>query len=520
MAKFDIDEILRKVSEDYEKTWIETASLIPAKGKGFQLVKNGISHPVMDFISKFRNIFIKLGFEELILPTIVSEDDVYKEYGPEASIILDRVFYLAGLPRAEIGLSQKKKNMIKNILPDFENFDKLRNILRDYKKGRIEADDLIETMVLELDIPPEAASKILDKVFYEFKNLKPVPTNLTLRSHMTALWFPVLSELIKKRTPPIQLFTIGEKFRREQSLDATHLYSSFTASCVIVNENMGVKEGIKVAKIILSELGFKELKFQMKKATSKYYAPKTEFEIFVFHPNRKEWVEIGNGGFYSPISLAKYEIDTPVFNIGFGIERFVMILENEQDIRRLVYPYYYKEAEFSDEQIAKSIRFKEYPETELGLEVMEAIISKSLENKDLKSPVSINVYGKKINSETLTVQVWEKDKNVSLLGPAALNEIWVNNGNIIGVIPDEQLKEKGVFSGITYLKAIAALAASKIEEMIASGGKELSIRIKISKQMSDINLDIPKSIRRFITANKRKIDVRGPVFIGISAKLE
>ncbi|MHA1836073.1 MAG: hypothetical protein ACTSYQ_04015, partial [Candidatus Odinarchaeia archaeon] len=166
------------------------------------------------------------------------------------------------------------------------------------------------------------------------------------------------------------------------------------------------------------------------------------------------------------------------------------------------------------------IRFKEYPETELGLEVMEAIISKSLENKDLKSPVSINVYGKKINSETLTVQVWEKDKNVSLLGPAALNEIWVNNGNIIGVIPDEQLKEKGVFSGITYLKAIAALAASKIEEMIASGGKELSIRIKISKQMSDINLDIPKSIRRFITANKRKIDVRGPVFIGISAKLE
>lgn len=520
MVKFDIEVILRKAEKDYEGAWVETAELIPKKSKSFRLEKKGSHHPVMAFIQKFREAFMNLGFEELILPVIIAEEEVYKEYGPEAPIILDRVFYLAGLARADIGLSQKKKEDILKIYPPFSKFEEMQEILRKYKKAEIEADNLLEIMVTELALPQEVASKIIDRVFYEFKELKPIPTNLTLRSHMTALWFPVLKELSRKRLPPIQLFTIGEKFRREQSLDPTHLYSSFTASCVVLNENLSLNNGIGIAKMILANLGFRDVKFEIKKATSKYYAPKTEFEIFTFHPFRKEWVEIGDGGFYSPVSLAKYGIDTPVFNIGFGIERFAMILEKEEDIRALVYPYFYKESTFTDQDIAESIYLIEQPKTEMGREIWNKIIAVSIENKDTLSPVRIDVDERTINNKQLKVTLWETDPDVKLLGPAALNEIYVSDGNIIGSLPSEELETRAVKTGITYLGAVSALAAANIEKMIERNEKEVSIRVKMSKQPSDINIGIPDNVRRFITANKRKIDVRGPVFIGISAKLE
>ena len=84
-------------------------------------------------------------------------------------------------------------------------------------------------------------------------------------------------------------------------------------------------------------------KTEIKKATSKYYAPQTEFEIFIQHPKTNEWIEIGDGGFYSPVSLAQYNIEYPIFNVGFGIERICMILTEVEDIRKLVYPYFYED---------------------------------------------------------------------------------------------------------------------------------------------------------------------------------
>jgi O-phosphoseryl-tRNA synthetase len=282
---------------------------------------------------------------------------------------------------------------------------------------------------------------------------------------------------------------------------------------------MGLDDGIGIAKLILRKLGFEDVKFIMKKATSKYYAPKTEFEIYVFHPERNEWVEIGNGGFYSPVSLAKYGIDTPVFNIGFGVERFVMILENEEDIRKLVYPYFYKETIYNDKDIAESVFLVEYPKTKFGKKVMNKIVNTLIENKDKPSPISITALEEKIGNKILKVTVWENDKGVKLLGPAALNEIWVKDGNIIGILPDEKIKKSGINTNTRYIDSISALAAAKIEKLIKSDRKEdsISLRIKIAKQPSDINIDIPKNIRRFITSHTYKIDVRGPIFIGISA---
>ena len=184
MTKFNIQEILRKAEEDYERAWVETVKMLKGKKGEFKLKKTGKTHPVLDFIQKARKVLVELGFEEMILPTMVREEEVYKEYGPEAAVILDRVFYLAVLPRADIGLSKKKIEEIRKIIPGFTKTEELKNILREYKIGEINADDLIELLFLRLGISEEQATKMIDSVFTEFKGLEPKPTDQTLRSHI------------------------------------------------------------------------------------------------------------------------------------------------------------------------------------------------------------------------------------------------------------------------------------------------------------------------------------------------
>lgn len=513
--KFDCKRIKTEAEADYEKAWLKTKDLLKLKGLSFQPKKVGKLHPVFDFIAEARQVLVGLGFEEIMVPVIVDESAVYKEYGPEAPLILDRIFYLAGLPRPEIGLGKDKIEQIRGIVPEFKKFKEFQNIFRRYKKNEIESDDLLEVMVTELEIREEKATEILAKIFPELRDLIPKPTKLTLRSHFTALWFLILSELQYQQPLPIQLFSIGEKFRREQKLDATHLYNSYTISTVIMAEDFTLEDGQQMAKRIINGFGFKDVKFEIKKATAKYYAPQCEFEVFFKHPKLDRWIEIGDGGFYSPVPLANFDIEYPVFNIGFGVERFVMIQKGFDDIRTLAYPYFYTQVTLTDKEIAEKIEYEFKPTSDLGKEIMQNIMKVALENKERESPIKITVFSKKINSKKLEVCLWETDPGVTLLGPATLNEIWVSDGNIFGMMPGSEIT--GIKTGKDYLSSIAALIAYRAEEILKNQepDKEM-IRVKIVKALSDVNLKIDPVVRRFITSNNKKIDIRGPVFLGAS----
>lgn len=515
--KFDVKKIKEMAEEDYEGAWIETADLLEKKGRKFKLLKKGKAHPMYEFIQKARKKMIKLGFEEIVLPMIIEASHVYREYGPEAPLILDRLFYLAGLPRPEIGLSSEKEKMIKDIV-DTIDFEELKRILREYKIGKIEADDLIENFVVRLKIKEEEATELIENVFIEFKALKPQPSNLTLRSHTTALWFPVLAAMQGKKEMPIQLFHIGPKFRREQTLDKTHLYTSNTVSCVIMSDQLTLEDGIDISEKILKGFGYKEFQFEIKKGTSKYYAPQMEFEVFIKHPKSKEWLEVGDGGFYSPVSCANYSIHYPIFNFGMGIERILMIQENESDIRNLVYPYFYKDITFQDNEIAENIDFEEKPRTKTGKEIMFSIIKVTEDHKNDQAPKEIIAWQGKIYGKDIEIIIWENETGVKLLGPAAFNEIWVNDGRILGLKSNQVKSKDAIYTGIRYIDGIAALVARKIEEI--SDEDELQFRIKMVRRPSDININIDKSIRYFINSNNKKIDIRGPVFVGITCKIK
>jgi len=282
MVVFDVKKIREMAEKDFEKAWLETAKLLKLKGRSLQWVKSeGKRHPVMELASKLREILLSFGLEEVLNPSIVVESEIYKQYGPEAPIILDRCFYLAELPRPDLGIDQKTLAKIRETIPNFtdEKVEELRKIFRAYKEGKIDSGELTEELVERLKVKPGEATTLLS-FFPELVRLEPKPLRQVLRSHMTSLWFPVMAALQDKRPLPIKVFSIGPKFRREQRLDSLHLYESYVASIAIMGEELTLEDGSALTKAVLEELGFKEVRFETKKVTSKYYAhrePKWRF---------------------------------------------------------------------------------------------------------------------------------------------------------------------------------------------------------------------------------------------------
>ncbi|UCD26266.1 MAG: O-phosphoserine--tRNA ligase [Candidatus Bathyarchaeota archaeon] len=522
--RINTKKLLGDARKDYERTWAESARLLKVKGKYFSLAKKRKPHPLFDLIIKARDLFLEMGFTEVITPLITEECHVYLQYGPEAPVILDRIFYLAGLPRADIGISKDKISEIKKVVPQFSEIKELQQIFRRYKKGEIESDDLTETLVEELGIREEQATQITS-LFPEFSQLKPVPTKLTLRSHTTSSWFPILREMQYKETLPLQLFSISPKFRREQKLDVKHLYESWTASIVIMAEEISLEDGQKIVEQFFGRLGFDKVEFAIKRATSKYYAPRTEFEVFVRHPKNGESIEIGDGGLYNPLSLARYKIPYPVFNFGAGLERIAMIRTGIADIRKLVYPHLYVKVEYTDEQLAGMVEIDQTPSTREGEKLVKAIVQTAVENANQSSPCQFLAYKGNFLNRSIVVHVYESDVGKKLIGPAALNIVYVYDGNVLGV-PRKGLKnakivrERGFSTGICYLDAVAALASASIEKRINAGevGK-VNIRVKIAKLPSDVNVRVQAPGMASITSKNKKIIVKGPVFVGIRAKI-
>ena len=530
---FDLNQIKAQAKNNFIETWTSTTELIPT-GTEISLGKKGKPHFLRELVQRSREILLNLGFDEVENLTILPDSDVSKQYGPEARVILDRVFYLAELPRPEIGLSAKKIALANKIAGKI-NTEKLQAILRNYKKGEIEADNLIEELIAELGITDYQATELLNKVFPELRKLRPLPSNKTLRSHMTATWFHTLQALQDKASFPLALFSVGPRYRNEQREDAHHLRVHHSASIVIMDPEMSLDAGRMITKEIVKQYGFSELKFETKIATSKYYAPGQEQEVFVNY--RGAWLEIADIGMYSPVALANFDIKYPVFNAGFGIERLGMLLHEIDDVRKLAYPQF-SVAEYSDEDIAKSITYITDPKTARGKKIAKAIEEIARKHKDEIAPCEFVAW----KDESIEVKVVEKEAGKRLIGPAGFNEICVADGAIYS-----DIVKSGIYTGINYMRAIAMGAAASIESICSKAaklrqsrkrgreeGKNLNdsfftakpylqrscitYQVKTIKHLSDLNLQIPEAIRQYIEGQQKKIGVGGAVFVTIESQ--
>lgn len=498
---FDVNRIKAQGKRNFVEAWTSTAKLIPTNTRIDLGGRKGKPHPLRELVQKFREVLLNLGFDEVENLTILPDYDVSKQYGPEARVILDRVFYLAELPRPDIGLSAEKVAEARKIVKELQA-EKLKAIFRKYKRGDIESDNLVEELVVGLGITDHQAIELLERVFPEVKRLRPLPSNKTLRSHMTATWFHTLQSLQDKASFPLALFSVGTRYRNEQREDAHHLRVHHAASIVVMDPKMSLDAGREITKKIAQQFGFSDIKFETKVATSKYYAPGQEEELFVNY--KGSWLEIADIGMYSPVALANFDIKYPVFNAGFGIERLAMVICEMDDVRKLVFPQF-SIAEYSDEEIARSITYIASPKTARGKRIAKAIEETARKYKDEIAPCEFLAW----KDDFVQVIVMETEAGKRLIGPAGFNEICVANGSIYSdIVPS------GVHTGINYMRAIAMGAASLIE----NSNTDLIYQVKTIKHLSDLNLQMPEAIRKRIEGEQKKIGVGGAVFVTIKAQ--
>ena len=535
MMKFDPDAIRKSAAQDFEKTWNMGKELIPAPAinDSYPRLKLGYgkTHPIFETSHLLREAYLRMGFTETMNPLIVEDREVYRQFGSEALAVLDRCFYLAGLPRPDVGLSDERIAKVSGILGRNLSDDDVvavKEVLHSYKKGVIEGDDLIPVLAERLDAADSKVAVVIDEVFPEFRELIPEPTKKTLRSHMTSGWFITLSALKELREPPVNLFSIDRCFRREQSEDASRLMTYHSASCVMMGEDVTVDYGKAVSQALLSQFGFEEFRFQPDEKRSKYYVPDTQIEVYAYHPALHDsdtkyadgWIEIATFGMYSPIALAAYEIPYPVMNLGLGVERLAMILHGAGDIRSLSYPQF-DTLTMTDPKLASTVGVRRSPATHAGLMIERAIVSVCEEHGSDLSPCEHLAWEGKLFEHEIRVIVVEPEENTKLCGPAAMNEVMIHDGSILGVPRTgkwDHVFEDGVPAGFRFIDAFASEAAREIENA-ARCGKGCEHRVKGVKLPSEINIEIKPHANRWITSSNKKIDIRGPVFTMVRSEI-
>ena len=108
--RFNPEDWKQKSHENFEGAWHEGPSVLtPASHADTypcRVYKRAQAHPVFATINRLRETYLSLGFDEAENPVIIDEKDIYRQFGPEAMAVLDRVFYLGGLPRPNVGIAR------------------------------------------------------------------------------------------------------------------------------------------------------------------------------------------------------------------------------------------------------------------------------------------------------------------------------------------------------------------------------------------------------------------------------
>jgi len=534
--RFDPSQIKEAASKDFDATWQQGREYLARPGINERYPRRsysyGVPHPIFDTIQRLREAYLRLGFNEAMNPVMVDAKDVYRQFGSEALAVLDRCFYLAGLPRPDVGMSDERIAQVNSLLGrDLapEEVEAVRQILHGYKKGKVEGDDLVQEIAKSLGASDALVSTLLEKAFPEFKDLKAEATTRTLRSHMTSGWFQTLSNLYYRTKLPVRLFSIDRCFRREQAEDAARLMTYHSASCVIMDENLSVDDGKAVADGLLSQFGFQKFKFLPDDKRSKYYTPGTQIEVYAYHPGLKGsstkyssgWVEVATFGIYSPTALSQYDIPYSVMNLGLGVERLAMIMHNSSDLRALSYPQFQNDWTLTPREMAQMILVDRVPSTQAGRDVAEAIAETCIKYGDTPSPCEFTAWEGELSGKKVKVSVVEPEENTKLCGPAFMNEVVVHKENIMGIPHTSRWEEafnEGVTTGIRYIDAFANQAAAEAESA-ALAGQGSESRVRIVKSPGEINLRIEPALERFITSYKHKIDLRGPVFTTVRSQI-
>ncbi len=153
---------------------------------------------------------------------------------------------------------------------------------------------------------------------------------ILLRTHTTNLSARTIAGL-KKEDLPAKFFSVGKVFRNE-ALDWKHLFEFYQVEGIVVDPNANLKHLKGYLTEFYQKMGY--TKVRMRPAHFPYTEPSVEVDVF--HPGKKEWVELGGAGIFRPeVVKPLLGFDCPVLAWGQGMGRIISEYWKIKDIREL-----------------------------------------------------------------------------------------------------------------------------------------------------------------------------------------
>ncbi len=154
-----------------------------------------------------------------------------------------------------------------------------------------------------------------------------------LRTHTTSLSARTLYELgkLSKEEKKGKFFAIGKCFRNE-TVDWSHGFEFNQTEGIVIDMNANFRHLLGYLKEFFRRMGFEKIKFVPS------YFPYTEpsVEIYVWHPERKIWLELGGAGIFRPEVVVPLLGEwIPVLAWGPGFDRTLMDYYEIKDLREL-----------------------------------------------------------------------------------------------------------------------------------------------------------------------------------------
>ena len=296
-----------------------------------------------DLGKKIANQDLKLDLIESLTPSIIKKGlwkekefrrydikiNVPKRYAAREHIIHEVIKYIKKI-WLELGFKEMQGSLIQ---PAFWNFDALF-VPQDHP-----ARDAQDTFFIpgKASLPKEIVKHVeqthengwttKSKGWKYFWNLEEA-RKLVLRTHTTVLSARTLAGLTKKDLPA-KFFAVGKNFRNE-TVDWSHLFELIQVEGIVVDENVNLRHLIGYLKEFFRKMGYEKIRVRPG------YFPYTEpsCEVDVFHPEKKQWMELGGAGIFRPeVTKPLLGFECPVLAWGLGLERTIMEYYGIKDIR-------------------------------------------------------------------------------------------------------------------------------------------------------------------------------------------
>ena len=239
------------------------------------------THPLKDTIDEIREIFVTLGFTEILgnmtQPSFWNFDALFTPQDHPARELQD-TFYLDGISAKKIGTPEQ-----------------IRKVSESHKKNW--------------------------RYYWDINEAR----KMVLRTHTTCV---TIKHLAENKPDEARVFSLGRVFRNEK-VSYKHLVEFNQIEGVVVGKDASLRNLMGIQREFYKRIGITKIKFWPT------FFPYTEpsLQTMVYNERLGKWIELFGMGIFRPEVTKPLGITKPVLAWGGGIERIAMLKYGLDDVR-------------------------------------------------------------------------------------------------------------------------------------------------------------------------------------------